>query len=220
MEPISYIVANVGPRRRRGHGLPLIPSQVCSMLSPYSLLSVASLGVSFAKDQMQYSCPKTVPNFKGTFSRTCLILFLDIQRDHMPHKIIAPSLLEHSIGSKRSLAHVNGCKARNLTPVSVLACSQDNSVVVQSPRTCLIDSSSAPPPTHTSQYAMGSMCLRFKIWRVSRNSFGTLHQKTRTLGGTQRFHTHTAIIDQWILMPGWHPVAIGDNGTEVCRLTL
>jgi hypothetical protein len=160
------------------------------MLSPYSLLSVASLGVSFAKDQMQYSCPKTVPNFKGTFSRTCLILFLDIQRDHMPHKIIAPSLLEHSIGSKRSLAHVNGCKARNLTPVSILACSQDNSAMVQSPRTCLIDSSSAPPP-HTHHNMQWDQCVCGSKFDVSVEIHSVLSTRKHAPWVGHRDSTHT-----------------------------
>lgn len=113
----------------------------------------------------------------------CLHLFLPIHNDHMPHKKTEASLGGNNASSIKSCAHVWGCSTDNLTAISLLTSAQKNLAIVQSIKTCLIDSSSGP---HTSQFAVRSMCLRNNTSLAGKRPFTTHHQKTRTLGGTQR----------------------------------
>jgi hypothetical protein len=114
----------------------------------------------------------------------CLLLFRAIHKDYIPQRKIAVVFSEQQFGSIKSCAQVWGCRCGSFAPVNVRVCFQKHLATVQSIRTCLIDSSSAP---QTSQFGTGSMCL---LWTpfAGRNALITRHQNTRTFGGTQRRH--------------------------------
>jgi len=113
------------------------------------------------------------------------LLFLIIQRAHMPIIIRARSRLGHN-SDIRSAAQVSSFKLGIFTPVANLTCAQKCLGTVHSRSTCLIDSSGTP---QTSQLATGSMCLLKRICLDGRKSCKARHQNTQTLGGTSNFQT-------------------------------
>jgi len=99
-------------------------------------------------------------------------------------KMLLSLSVQHS-GIKISVAQVCECRLGNLDPVRSLTSRQNSFAMVHSMRTCQIDSLSAP---QTSQKAVGSICRRYSTDFAGKNSWSTLHQNTRTFGGTLSFH--------------------------------
>jgi hypothetical protein len=137
-------------------------------------------GWSRCQRSTDVSCTHSSAWRTGSGASPCLRLFHIIHSDHMPHKIPDTFFRGQISGCRRSRAHVRSWSRGNLTPVIVLASSQNKRAIEQSMRACLIVSYRVP---QTSQLASFSICRRWRAWRAGKKPCSTRHQNTLTLAG-------------------------------------